>query len=795
MRTTSAIIFCAYIFIGLVSATPAYAQPSIQGRIIDASTQQPVGKASITALRSGTSRTAILADENGTFEFDLLEEGLYQILVEAEGYEPTVSGEIRVVSQKTAVTIFELVRRSFSETVVVTPPMTAGTSQESVSFTNYNREEIRRAPGSAGDVMRAVDSLPGVAATGQFASFSVRGRGPRDNLILVDGIPFDKVIHFDQTLGEQEDIEGGGRFSIFAPNLIQNIKFQPGGFPVAFGGKNGSLLQLEVAEGNPLTPSVSGRAEITGWEFNYDGPSYIFDNTAVLFSARAQNFGRLFRLIGQEQIGEPSLEDVIFKTTTELNARHRVKILGIHAPERYHRDIQHVLASENFENTFIARTSQDSNLVGLNWQWLTGTSSFLTNTFFVRNSDKNSIQGDSFPEVHVTPLSNLSDITVRDEIFNVREKEREYGWRSDFVYLNGKNDRLSLGSRITQVTIDYEINLDRDLARYVFDSNDFRLDTEKKFIILRPEQINSQFHKQAVRSVLYSDYGFTFGSKLTATPGLRLEHDGLTKELLWSPRASVTLDLDPLTRLNFSGGILYQYPQFLQLASNPINASLNNERSRQVSFGFIRTLTNDLRISVETYYQFLDRLIVKPDRTTATSSNSGTGRSAGIDMLLSKRLIDDWYGQVSYSFQQSRRNDNLGQDSYYSDFNRPHILNTLLAYEFNDSWSVAGKWRFATGRPTDTYIIHENVHHDTTLSRFSKEITGRNITRMPNFHTLNVRVDYRQRFKRLSLILFLDFINIYGHKNVDSLRFQERTGENIEQGLEGFPTFGIKFEF
>ena len=66
---------------------------------------------------------------------------------------------------------------------------------------------------------------------------------------------------------------------------------------------------------------------------------------------------------------------------------------------------------------------------------------------------------------------------------------------------------------------------------------------------------------------------------------------------------------------------------------------------------------------------------------------------------------------------------------------------------------------------------------------------------MPNFHTLNVRLDYRQRFKRLSLILFLDFINIYGHKNIDSLRFQERTGENIEQGLEGFPTFGIKFEF
>jgi hypothetical protein len=48
---------------------------------------------------------------------------------------------------------------------------------------------------------------------------------------------------------------------------------------------------------------------------------------------------------------------------------------------------------------------------------------------------------------------------------------------------------------------------------------------------------------------------------------------------------------------------------------------------------------------------------------------------------------------------------------------------------------------------------------------------------------------------RLSLITFVDVINVYGHKNVDAIQFQERTGESIREGLEGFPQFGVKLEF
>lgn len=67
--------------------------------------------------------------------------------------------------------------------------------------------------------------------------------------------------------------------------------------------------------------------------------------------------------------------------------------------------------------------------------------------------------------------------------------------------------------------------------------------------------------------------------------------------------------------------------------------------------------------------------------------------------------------------------------------------------------------------------------------------------RLPTFHTLNLRLDYRKRIGRLSLITFLDIINLYGHENIDARQFQERTGLNLEEGLGAFPTFGAKLEF
>jgi hypothetical protein len=201
-----------------------------------------------------------------------------------------------------------------------------------------------------------------------------------------------------------------------------------------------------------------------------------------------------------------------------------------------------------------------------------------------------------------------------------------------------------------------------------------------------------------------------------------------------------------------------------------------------------------MRITAEGYYQKLDNLVVIPDRTTGAANNSGEGYSTGFDVGIVRPMRDKWYAQVTYGYQMAKIDQNLGQGPFDSDWNRPHTFNAFFAYELNRSWAIAAKWRYATGRPTDDYIVHADVFNDPSFLRFSKEITERNVLRLPAFHTLNVRVDYRRRFGPVSLIAFVDFFNVYNHKNVNFLEWNERTGENRLSGLEAFPTFGIKFE-
>jgi len=275
------------------------------------------------------------ADTAGEFSFDHVLEGVYSVEVEEQGYVKAVQADVRVVLRRVAAVEFSLVRGSDEvlEEVVVSARAIAGDPRATPNTVRLEREEIRRSPGSADDVFRALDVLPGVVATGEFSNFTVRGNGPRDNLILIDGIPFDKVTHFDESLGEHEGVDGGGRYSIFAPNIIGSARFSPGGWRAAEGGKNGSLLELQIADGNPVSSTAGARLDIIGVEADYDGPSYVADNTSLLLSARQFDFSNLLEAIGENDVGTPRLTDFIVKSVTDLNDDHRLEMLAIHAGE------------------------------------------------------------------------------------------------------------------------------------------------------------------------------------------------------------------------------------------------------------------------------------------------------------------------------------------------------------------------------------------------------------------------------------------------------------------------------
>ena len=781
----------ALILLLVTSASPrAETLPgSIEGRCVDRVSQRPIPNANvkILGLESGTS-----TDHDGRFVFDRVKEDVYKLAFSHVGFHPFVETDVRVIRGKvTDIEDIELIPSVIKgDEVVVSAGLFDDDPSAPVSNTVYQREQIKRTPGSAGDILRAIEALPGVSTSGgEFSAFSVRGGSPKDNIILVDNIPFDKVTHFNGGSEEQDKL--GGRFSIFTPGLIEEAA---GGFSPLYGGKFSSLLEMNIREGNPRTPTANVRYDLLGWETNYDGPIGLHKKTSLVFSARHQDFTRILELTGQEEFGSPRFTDLILKTTTELSERHKVSFLSIYAPEKYDRTTQDVFESEDFAQSDLTDLDEQKLLVGLSWRALIGSSGFAKSSVYLRRTNRNVAAGRAWPKF-ADPGSVKSDTDISSkQTLTEHIDELEIGLRSLYVYAPSNTLSWTAGFELSRTRFDLDRRQNGVDTLFVYDQTDFRSDLSQRFLVRRPESVNRRFNETKTLGASFTSLSLTPASLLTLNVGLRHEYNEFNRRHHVAPRMSATLRMNPNTRLNLATGVYYQTPQFEDLTAAPPNLDLKNERAIHLIAGVTRYLNTELKLTAEAYYQSFDDLVVRNDRTTSLRTNAGDGYSTGVDLSLIHRFARKFFGQVNYSWARSRRDDHNGEGAYDSDFNQPHIFSALGGYEFNKTVSIAGKWRYATGRPKDSFIVHRDIFNDPNFVRYSKEITTNNTDRLSPFHTLNFRLDSRYQIGRFAIVSFLDIVNVYAHLNVNEDRFLEITGEEDRRGFRILPSGGVKLE-
>ena len=514
----------------VICASPAAMAQSADGgmriAVVSMETQRPLEGVTVTVTDSDGDVITRRTEANGTAELSDLDAGLYVVTADGPGLIAAREPSVRVVRRKvTPLNLEMLARTEALEEVVVLARAQIADPYGAVSNSLLNREELRSAPGTGSDVLRALDGLPGLISDGEFASFSVRGRGPRDNLILIDEVPFDRVVHFDQTLGEEEDIGGGGRYSIFAPNSIESAEFSPGGWSAAYGGRSGSLLKLDVAGGSP-TPSASLRVDMAGLELMYEGPSGIHDDTTVFLTARQFDFGKVFDMIEELDIGDPELTDIVLKTVTSLDEDNTIEFLGIYAPEEYTRDIDNVLESPDFEDVSLIDTDQDLYLTGLTWRRLVGETGEWTNRLYFRANDKITSEGEAYPDL-VPEGTPAADVPVRERLMTVTEEETEIGWHSDYVTRN-RFGQGSAGLRVWQTDVDYSTFLREDWDRFVYRTTDPR-PPGQQYITLTPDDIDSVYEAKETSYAAYGEQVFEF-AHWDLRAGLRYDRDGFSDE-------------------------------------------------------------------------------------------------------------------------------------------------------------------------------------------------------------------------------------------------------------------------
>lgn len=781
------------LLVGFPLSTHAAEAPGALTIVVkDRITDRPLSSAQITIneRETGSSQT-VETDAQGRVVVEQLDPGLYSVRVAKGGFTSSYEPSARVVTRKNVRIEFELAEQAVAlEEVVVQGQQTRTDAFAAANSTWLDREALRSNVGGGADPLLSLDGLPGLAATGEFANFSVRGRGPRDNLLFVDEFPFDKAVHFDASLGEQEDVGGGGRFSIFAPNVIGGAEFSPGGWSAAYGGKAASLLKLEVADGNP-SPSASLRLDLAGYEVGYDGPAGLTEDSTMLVSARRLDFGALFETIEELDIGNPVLRDVIVKSVVPVNEDNTFEVLLVDTHEDYTRDVTHVFNSPNFEDSALQDTEQDSDLYGFTLRSLLGEAAVLTNKVYYRASDKISSEGEAFPDL-VPEGSPASSFPVREDIITIGEEETEIGWRSDFATVN-QWGLFNAGIRVTQLELNYDTVLDGDWIRYTYDEDDFRADPDQRYIVLTPADTNSSLSRKETSYATYAEQVFERGD-WDYRPGLRFERDSFTDESLVSPRFSVNWRPSGTVRYFATTGLFHQSPRFLDLAANESN-DLENEEITHGSVGFEYFLNNNWSLLTETYYQDLDNLVVDQDRVSGTFANIGDGTSYGIDFVVNGTIRQGLYTTASYSYNDSVIDRKDGRGDVAAEFSREHVATLGLTWEINDRWKVAGRYKYLSGRPDDLYVIHADVLGPGEPLRYSQEITERNVGRRDASSLVNVRVDYRRAFGPIDVTAFLDVINVTAAGSSDDNEFDYRRGVAVEDSGEAEPLIGLRLDY
>ena len=152
--------------------------------------------------------------------------------------------------------------------------------------------------------------------------------------------------------------------------------------------------------------------------------------------------------------------------------------------------------------------------------------------------------------------------------------------------------------------------------------------------------------------------------------------------------------------------------------------------------------------------------------------------------MLSRRVSNAWFANVDYAYNDARIDANDGLGEYDADFNRPHFFSAGGSWEISERWKVGARWKWASGRPTDDFVINEDVLGPGQPFRYSKELTRTNALRLENYHSLNIRVDYRRELGWVDLIAFIDVINFYGGQGANSLEFDPRNGRSEEHKSE-----------
>ena len=652
-------------------------------------------------------------------------------------------------------------------------------------------EQIKTIPALLGevDIIKAIQLLPGVQSSEGTSGFYVRGGGPDQNLILLDGVPVYNASHL------------GGIFSVFNADAIKSVRLTKGGFPARFGGRLSSVLQIDMKEGNSKEFKGDASIGIISSKFTFEGP-IIKDKTSFIISARRTYLD----LIVSPFL--PSTTNLILyfydlnaKINHKLSKKDRIYLsaytgkdkLGVNFSESFVDQITNEQSSLNFELGYGNITST------LRWNHLFSDKLFSNTTLTYSRYSFNTDY-----EVNSTYTTN-NETEIWDINFGYLSGIEDLGARIDFDFIPNPNHEIKFGTSYT--------NHNFFPGETTLSVNEILPDTSQNFSL--DTTLNFSGNTIADELYFYVEDNFKISNRLKANLGIHLGYYNTDRSnsifknnFSFQPRASVRYLLNDKWSIK---GSYAEMTQNIHLLSNssigfpsdiwvPATDTVPSQTSKQWAGNISTEFGNgEYELSLEGYYKTMNNLITyKSGYSNLSSTESwensvetgGIGESYGAELFLQKKK-GRTTGWIGYTLSWTKRKfDNINFGEWYPyKFDRRHDFSLVVSHRFNEKWDAGLTWVYGTGNaitfPQAIYLGTPNNGND--FVDVVESYGTRNSTRLDAYHRLDLGFNKTVKKERLTKILSFGAYNAYSRKNPFFAYLTYEAGNRVAKQVSLFP--------
>lgn len=649
------------------------------------------------------------------------------------------------------------------------------------------------------DILKALQLLPGVKSGNEAsAGIYVRGGGPDQNLILLDGVPVYNVYHLF------------GFYSVFNADAIKSVELFKGGFPSRFGGRLSSVLDIRMKEGNNKEFHGEASIGLISSKLTLEGP-IVKNRTSFMVSARRTYLDILARPFIKKSFRDNGEEGVVGYYFYDINAKINHKITDkdkLYLSLYSGRDKFYMWNEYSYGNN-----DENFSKIKANFGWGNLTSSLRWNHQFNAKLFGNTTL--TFTKYGLLSASEFEEIY-----------EQEVNSASAFEY----------ASDIT----DYGIKFDLDWIPHHL--HNIRYGGNAVFHNFQPgvmsfkggesgTSIDTSFNQQNINAgefYVFAEDDYEISKRLKANLGIHTSMFTVNNKNYYSlePRVSARYLLNEKSSIKAS---YCRMTQYLHLLSNssinlptdlwvPPTENIKPQKSWQAALGWAYSL-KDIEFSIETYYkQMTDMLTYKDGTSFLLFTDSwekkvavGKGDAYGGEFFVQKKF-GKTTGWIGYTLSWTNRqfdDINYGKQFPYK-YDRRHDVSFVITHHINKRIDISGTWVYGTGNAITlpkgqynglpNYYTEYNPAYDYLYFPFITDYGERNSYRMKAYHRMDIGINFHRQMKHWERIWSLSFYNLYNRKNpfYIYLDYNYETDKNEFKQVSLFPiipsfSYAIKF--